>query len=107
LKEEVWWTVCCEIGKLKYSVWKEQEVLWQCKEPVIVPVYKKGAVTDCSHLYQLQTEFKVCKSVHHYTIQVNQPTRCNNFSSSLPDVSVQISMFRASSRPPSGAQQLQ
>jgi hypothetical protein len=24
--------------------------------------------------------FKVCKSVHHHTIQINQPTRCNNFS---------------------------
>ena len=27
--------------------------------------------------------FKVCKSVHHQTIQINQPTRCNNFSSLL------------------------
>jgi hypothetical protein len=24
--------------------------------------------------------FKVCKSMHHHTIQINQPTRCNNFS---------------------------
>jgi hypothetical protein len=38
--------VCCGIQKLKYSVWKEQEVLWQWKEPVIVPVCKKVAVTD-------------------------------------------------------------
>lgn len=49
--------VCCGIRKLKYSVWKEQEVLWQWKEPLIVPVHKKGAVTDCSHLCQLRTEF--------------------------------------------------
>jgi len=52
-------------------------------------------------------KFKVCKSVHHYTFQINQPTRCNNFSSLLLDVYVQLSMFRASSRPSSKAQQLQ
>jgi len=32
------------------------------------------------------------------TIQINQPTRCNNFSSLLFDVYVQLNMFRASSR---------
>jgi hypothetical protein len=51
--------------------------------------------------------FKVCKSVHHHTIQINQPTRCNNFSNLLLDVSLQLYIFRASSRPSSGAQQLQ
>jgi len=40
-------------------------------------------------------------------IQINQPTRCNNFSSLLLDVYVQLNMFRVSSHPPSGAQQLQ
>ena len=41
--------------------------------------------------------------------QINQPTRCNNFSSLLLDVYsyVQLNMFRASSRPSSGAQELQ
>jgi len=52
-------------------------------------------------------KFKVCKSVLHHTIQINQPTRCNNFSSLLLVVYVQLNMFRASSRPSSGAQQLQ
>jgi hypothetical protein len=41
------------------------------------------------------------------TIQINQPTGCNNFSSLLLDVYLQLNMFRASSRPSSGAQQLQ
>jgi hypothetical protein len=41
-------------------------------------------------------EFKVCKSVHHHTIQINQPISCNNFSSLLLDVYVQLNMFRAS-----------
>jgi len=43
--------------------------------------------------------------VHHHTIQIYQPTRCNNLSSLLLDVYVQLNMFRASSRPSSGAQQ--
>jgi len=50
--------------------------------------------------------FKVCKSVHHHTIQINQPTRRSNFSSLLLDIYVQLNMFRASSRSSSGAQQL-
>ena len=54
-----------------------------------------------------ESDIKVCKSVHHHTIQINQPTRCNNFSSLLLDVYVHLNMFRASSRPSSGAQQLQ
>jgi hypothetical protein len=56
---------------------------------------------------KLGLKFKVCKSVHHCSIQINQPTRCNNFSSLLLDVYIQLSMFWASSRPSSGAQQLQ
>jgi len=40
-------------------------------------------------------------------IQINRPTRCNNFSSLLLDIYLQLNMFRASSRPSSGAQQLQ
>ena len=45
--------------------------------------------------------------MHYHTIQINQPTRCNNFSSLLLDVCVQLNMFRTSSRSSSGAQQLQ
>ena len=50
---------------------------------------------------------KFCKSVHHHTFKINQPTRCKNISSLLLDVYVQLNMFRASSSPSSGAQQLQ
>ena len=41
------------------------------------------------------------------TIPISQPTRCNNFPSLLVDVYVRLDMFRASSRPSSGAQELQ
>jgi hypothetical protein len=36
-------------------------------------------------------------------IQLNQPTRCNIFTSLLLDVYVWLNMFRAPPRPPSGA----
>jgi hypothetical protein len=36
-------------------------------------------------------------------IQINQPTRCNNFASLLLDVYVWLNMFRAPLRPSSGA----
>jgi hypothetical protein len=52
-------------------------------------------------------KFKVCQSVHHHTIQINQPTRCNNISSLLLEFYVQLNMFRTSSRPSSGAQLMQ
>jgi len=45
--------------------------------------------------------------VDHHTIQINQPTRCNNFSSLLLDVYVQLNMSWAFSIPSSGAQQFQ
>jgi hypothetical protein len=47
------------------------------------------------------------RSITSYLIQINQPTRFNNFSSLLLDVYLQLNMFQASSRPSSEAQQLQ
>jgi len=47
--------------------------------------------------------FDVCKSVHHHTIQIIQPTRCNSFTSLLLDVYVWLNMFWESPRPSSGA----
>ena len=69
--------------------------------------------TVCKSSYSLQviiqfaSHHTVCKSVHHHTVQINQPTTCNNFSSLLFEVHLQLNMFRGSSRPSSGAQQLQ
>ena len=47
--------------------------------------------------------FDVCMSVHHHTVQINQPIRCNSFTSLLLDVYVWLNMFRAPLRPSSGA----
>jgi hypothetical protein len=41
--------------------------------------------------------------MHHQTIQIIQPTRCNSFTSLVLDVYVWLSMFRASPCQSSGA----
>jgi len=41
--------------------------------------------------------------VHYHTIQIIQPTKCNNFTSLLLGVYVWLNMFRTSPRPSSGA----
>jgi len=46
-----------------------------------------------------EIQFDVRKSVHHHTIQINQPTRCNSLTSLLLDVYVWLNMFRAPLRP--------
>ena len=47
--------------------------------------------------------FDVRKSVHHHTIQINQPPRCNSFTSLLLDVYVSLNVFRALFHPSLGA----
>ena len=44
---------------------------------------------------------------YHLVCSNKSPTRCNNFPIYFPDVYLQLSMFRAFSRPSSGAQRLQ
>jgi hypothetical protein len=56
-----------------------------------------------SSVFEYCLWFDVCKSVHHYTIQINQSTRCNSFTSLLVDVQMWLNMFRTSLRPSSGA----
>ena len=58
---------------------------------------KEHRVNDCEY------EFDVGRSVHDHTIQINEPTRCNSFTSLLLDVYVSLNMFRAPPRPSSGA----
>jgi hypothetical protein len=48
-------------------------------------------------------KFDVPKSVRHHTLQINQPTRCNSFTSLLLDIYVQLNMFQLPPHPSSGA----
>jgi len=58
--------------------------------------------TVMTYLNKIFSLFDVRKSVHHHTIQINQPTRCNNFTSLLLDSYVWLNMFRVPLRPSSG-----
>jgi len=51
--------------------------------------------------------FKVFKSVHHHKIQINHQIEAKNSPVYYPDIYLQLNMFRASSRPSSGAQHMQ
>jgi len=52
-------------------------------------------------------ELKVCKSMHHHTIQINHQLDATISPVYYPKVYLQLNMFQASSRPSSGGQQLQ
>ena len=60
-------------------------------------------MAGCLHLTETSMSFDVRNSVRHHTIQINQPTTCNNFTSLLLDVYVWLNMFQASPRPSSAA----
>jgi hypothetical protein len=71
-------------------------------DPVLLSLKMEGIRFFYFGTY-LSDIFDVHKSVHHHTIRVNQPTRCNSFTSLLLDVYVWLNMFWASPRPSSGA----
>ena len=52
----------------------------------------------------MHTKFlRLVPIINIFEIQINQPTRCNSFTSLLLDVYVWLNMFRAPPRPSSGA----
>ena len=77
----------------------------------------RGAIPPLCHAPSRHRTCKVTLPLYHrvqvtastkFLINSNRsPTRCNNFSVYYPDVYLQLNMFRAFSRPSSGAQRLQ
>jgi len=72
----------------------ELVILWK------IPVQNKS---NFMHNNKVTHHFDIRKSVHRHMIQINQPTRCNSFTSLLLDVYVWLNMFWAPLRPSSGA----
>jgi hypothetical protein len=71
----------------------EKVAFFKFRTALSVPVSFHSHSTVCSG-------FTFAKSEHHHTIQINQPTRCNSFTSLLLlDVYVWLNMFRAPLRP--------
>ena len=65
--------------------------------------YRIRAVVVCLATDNANLLTNIRHSELGYWIQINQPTRCNNFTSLLLDVYVWLNMFRAPRRPSSGA----
>jgi len=42
-------TICSEIHKLINLIWNKEELPGECKELIIVPIYKKDYKTDCNN----------------------------------------------------------
>jgi hypothetical protein len=69
--------------------------------------YIRGPETTISSTKFHIVKFKVYKTVHHHTFQINHQLDATVSPVYCPDVYLQLNMFRVSSRPSSGAQQLQ
>jgi hypothetical protein len=119
------WLEANTVQELFRKLWRKDEFLFNAPDDTSPPGCNAVSNGGPKYLYTFRrillhqlfgvwqskksesNKFKDCKSVHHHTIPINQPTRCNNFPSLLLDVYVRFNMIWASSRPPSGAQQLQ
>jgi len=59
-------TICCEIHKLIISIWNKEELHEEWKEPIIVPVYRKGDKTDYTNyrgISLLSTTYKILSNI--------------------------------------------
>jgi hypothetical protein len=71
--------------------WVRTELLWVMAQRVVVISYRRFGINlsapsskvNILTFKEIAVEFRVCKSVNHDTFQLNQPTRCSNFSSLL------------------------
>jgi hypothetical protein len=67
--------ICSEINKLINSVWNKEELPEEWKESVILPICRKGDITDFSnykahHFCQLHTTF-----IQHLAASINSICR--------------------------------
>jgi len=87
------------------------------QKKILIAVKKKKLVVSSCHtfnkfriqfvfyaVYSTDCNFKVCKSVHHHTIQINHQPDATISPVYDPHVYLQLNMFRVSSCPSSGAQ---
>ena len=95
-----------------FSAWSRNLIGQQVQKPYYSLCTKRSVnyfTPSSSDIYNLhcrqrsKRQFDIRKSVHHHTIKINQPTRCNSFTRLLLDVDVWLNKFRAPPRPSSGA----
>jgi len=105
-------TINCSVvsPELKYwkqCLWESWEWLWEWKDSVYCFTGNCWIVFWCILPVCEHNMVPYLWNENKSKFQINQPTRCDNFSSLLLDVYMRLNMFRAPLRPSSGAQQLQ
>ena len=59
-------TIRCAIHKLIIAIWNKEELTGESKEPIIIPIHKKGDKTDCN-IYRgkslLPTTYKILSNI--------------------------------------------
>jgi hypothetical protein len=76
--------ISSEIHKLINSIWNKQEFPEQCKESVIIPIYKKCGKTHCSNyrgILHLSSTYKILSSILlsrliPYAEEINEDHQC-------------------------------
>jgi hypothetical protein len=71
------------IHKLINSVWHKEELPDQWKESVIVPVNKKGVITDCNNyrgISLLSTSYKILSNILLSTLFSNTLSLCSSLN---------------------------
>ena len=104
----IWYHLVCPVHALHTFIivnyfWLHFTILVFFSVSTISPVYSVYINLTSQLPCHTLTELDLSINGHSISIQINQPTRCNNFSSLLLDVYVQLNMFRASSRPSSAS----
>jgi hypothetical protein len=56
-------TIRCAIYKLIISIWNKEELPEEWKEPIMIPIYKKGDKTDCNNISLLPTMYKILSNI--------------------------------------------
>jgi hypothetical protein len=59
-------TLIPEIHNLIHPIWNKEELPWQWKESIIIPIYKKGVKTDCNNyegISLLSTAYKILSNI--------------------------------------------
>ena len=59
-------TICLEMHKLITFIWKQEKLLEEWKESIIVPIHKKGDKKDCNNyrgISLLPTTYKILSNI--------------------------------------------
>jgi len=76
-------TISSEIHKLMNPIWNREELPDKCKEPIIVPIYKRQikqtvVIIEAYHFVNYVQNF-----IQNHAVKINSICRGNNWGSSM------------------------